>query len=661
MTANELRQKYLDFFKSKGHAIISSASLIPDNDPSTLFSGSGMQAMVPYLLGEKHPLGMKITDSQKCFRSQDMDEVGDNRHTTFFEMLGNWSLGDYFKEEQIEWIFEFLTKGIGLDPNRIYVSVFRGDEKLRIPRDIEAVNYWKEQFAKINIEAKDIDFAERDGMQGGKIFFYDINKNWWARVMNPEEMPVGEPGGPDSEMFWDFGEQLKIHENSLYKDQQCHINCDCGRFLEIGNNVFMQYIKTEKGFELLPKGNIDFGGGLERILAAKNDTPDIFVTDLFSPLISKVEELTRKEYKGNEYGFRVIVDHIKAATMILGDEKGMAPSNVGAGYFLRRLIRRAVRYGKQLGINNIFTFKVAEEVIKIYQEAYPELKKNKEFIIDQLGKEEEKFLETLEKGLKEFEKMKPKLTPLPSSVKSSTRSGFVDVGALSGDDLFNLYSTYGFPIELSLEEIKKLYKAFNIEKGIEILELPKDDEERFLRQFHESLQKHQELSRTASAGMFKGGLADASEETIKYHTAAHLMLEALRQVLGKHVTQKGSNITPERLRFDFSHSEKMTPEQIKRVEEIVNEQIQKDLPVVCEEMSLDEAKAAGAMGVFESKYGEKVKVYSIGNSSTGSEPPFSREICGGPHAERTGVLGKFRIQKEESSSSGVRRIKAVLE
>jgi len=613
MTANELRTKYLEFFKSKGHAIIPSASLIPDNDPTTLFSGSGMQSMVPYLLGEKHPLGTKISDSQKCFRAQDMDEVGDNRHTTFFEMLGNWSLGDYFKKEQIEWIFEFLTKEIGLDPNRIYVSVFRGDEKLSIPRDTEAVNYWKEQFAKVNIEAKDVDFAERDGMQGGKIFYYNTKKNWWARVINPEEMPIGEPGGPDSEMFWDFGVQLKIHESSSYKDQPCHINCDCGRFLEIGNNVFMQYMKTEKGFELLPKGNIDFGGGLERILAAKNDNPDIFTTDLFTSLIGKIENLAGKEYKGNEYGFRVIADHIKAATFIMGDDKGITPSNTDQGYVIRRLIRRAVRYGKQLGINDIFIFKIAEGVIDIYQDVYPELKNNKDFIINQLVKEEEKFKETLEQGSREFERLEK----------------------ISGQDAFNLYQTYGFPFEMTKELAK--------EKGIEV------DEAGFL----EEMKKHQELSRTASAGMFKGGLADSSEATIKYHTAAHLMLAALRQVLGGHVIQKGSNITPERLRFDFTYAAKMTLEQIKQVEEIVNTKIKEDLPVSCEEMTLGEAKAKGAMGVFESKYGEKVKVYGIGQ--------FSNEICGGPHVERTGVLGKFKIAKEESSSAGVRRIKAILE
>ncbi|MFA5099026.1 MAG: alanine--tRNA ligase [Candidatus Paceibacterota bacterium] len=616
MSANEIRNLYLEFFKNHGHAIIPSASLIPENDPTTLFTGSGMQPMLNYLLGEKHPLGVRIADSQKCFRTQDMEEVGDNRHTTFFEMLGNWSLGDYFKKEQIGWIFEFLTKKIELDPGRIYVSVFRGDEKLGVSRDTEAVDYWKEQFAKVNIEAKDIDFAERDGMQGGRIFYYGTKKNWWARVINPEEMPIGEPGGPDSEIFWDFGPSTSSgqarHDPERF-GPVCHVNCDCGRFLEIGNNVFMQYIKTEKGFELLPKGNIDFGGGLERVAAAKNGNPDIFTTDLFAPLINKIEELSGNKYKGNEYSFRVIADHIKAATFILGDERGLAPSNAGAGYVLRRLIRRAVRNGFSLGIKEIFTSKIAEEAIKIYSEVYLELGKNKKFIINQLDKEENKFKETLEQGLKEFSRLEK----------------------ISGLDAFNLYQTYGFPFEITKELAK--------EKGIEINE----------EEFKNEMQKHQELSRTASAGMFKGGLADASEQTIKYHTAAHLMLAALRKVFGENVLQKGSNITSERLRFDFSHPEKMTPEQIKQVEDLVNEKIKADLPVVCEEMSLDEAKEKGAMGVFDSKYGERVKVYSIDT--------FSKEICGGPHVNRTSELGKFKIVKEESASAGVRRIKAVLE
>lgn len=614
MTANELRQKYLDFFKSKGHTIIPSASLVPENDPSTLFTGSGMQPMVPYLLGEKHPMGQRIADSQKCFRTQDIEEIGDNRHTMMFEMLGNWSLGDYFKKEQISWMFEFLTREIELDPKNIYITVFRGNDKLGIPRDSEAVESWKKEFSKIDIEAKDVDFAENKGMQGGRIFYYSEEKNWWSRVGVPNNMPLGEPGGPDSEMFWDFGAGLGIHEKSKYKDQACHVNCDCGRFLEIGNNVFMQYVKTKNGFELLPKGNIDFGGGLERLLAAKNGNPDIFLTDLFSFIIKKTEEISGKKYEESEEvkrSFRVIADHLKASVFLIGDE--VTPSNTERGYFLRRLIRRAIRYGKIIGIEKNFTKQIAEVVVEIYKNAYPEIENKKNKIFEELEKEEDKFRKTLTSGLKEFEKL----------------------SVITGKDAFNLYQTYGFPLEMT-EELAK-------EKNIAIDK----------KEFEEEFKKHQELSRTASAGMFKGGLADTSEATKKYHTAAHLMLSALRKVLGDGVFQKGSNITPERLRFDFSHPEKMTDEQKQEVEKIVNEIIQADMPIECEEMSLDEAKKQGAMGVFENKYGEKVKVYTIGS--------ISKEICGGPHITRTGELGKFKIQKEESSSAGVRRIKAILE
>jgi len=617
MTANELRTKYLEFFKSKGHTIIPSALLVPENDPTTLFTGSGMQPMVQYFLGEKHPMGTRITDSQKCFRAQDIEEVGDDRHTTFFEMLGNWSLGDYFKKEQISWMFEFLTEEIGLDSQKLYITVFRGNEELGIPRDSEAVDFWKKEFAKKGIAAEAVDFAERDGMQGGRIFYYDEKKNWWSRSGVPASMPVGEPGGPDSEMFWDFGEELKLHENSKFKDQSCHVNCDCGRFVEIGNNVFMQYKKTEKGFVSLPKGNIDFGGGLERLVAAQNNQHDIFKTDLFFPIIQKIEELSGKKYgqSAKAYDMQVIADHLKAATFLIAD--GVVPSNTGAGYVLRRLIRRAVRYGKIVGIENDLTANVANVVVGIYEKIYPELKNKQQVIFDELKKEEEKFRKTLENGLKIFNKL----------------------GNITGRDAFDLYATYGFPIELTLELAKK--------KNIIVNE----------KEFEEELKKHQDLSRTASAGMFKGGLQDSGEDAAKLHTATHLLLAALRQVLGNQVFQKGSNITPERLRLDFSHGEKMTPEQIKEVENLVNMAIEADLEVIREEMSLEQAKNSGAMGVFEAKYGKNVSVYSIVESAE----VVSREICGGPHAKRTGALGRFRIQKEEASSAGVRRIKAVLE
>jgi alanyl-tRNA synthetase len=621
MTANELRTKYLKFFESKGHAVIPSASLLPENDPTTLFTGSGMQPMVPYLLGEKHPQGLRVADSQKCFRAQDIEDVGDNRHTTMFEMLGNWSLGDYFKKEQIAWMFEFLTKEVGLDPRKLYISVFRGDEKLGIPRDNEAVGFWKDEFSKVGMEAVDVDFSERDGMQNGRIFYYN-EKNWWSRAGLPQNMPIGEPGGPDSEMFWDFGAGLKIHENSEYKNQPCHVNCDCGRFLEIGNNVFMQYIKTEKGFELLPQGNIDFGGGLERLVAAKEDTPDIFLTDLFDQIIRKVEEISGKKYDENDEAkrsFRVISDHLKAATFLIAD--GAVPSNTGSGYVLRRLIRRAVRYGKIIGIEKEFAVSIAEIVIRLYGDFYPELEKSKEKIFDELKKEEQKFVRTLEKGTREFERK------------------IVAKKTLDGVETFDLYQSYGFPLEL-IEEMA-------MEKGIEVDSTG----------FAEELKKHQEKSRTASSGMFKGGLQDSGEDTAKLHTATHLLLAALRTVLGNHVLQKGSNITAERLRFDFSHPEKMTAEQLQRVEDIVNAAIDAHFDVIREEMKLEEARKRGVMGVFEDKYLEDVIVYSIIDPKSRI---VSHEMCGGPHAKNTGELGKFKIVKEEASSAGVRRIKAIL-
>lgn len=622
MTASEIRKKYLEFFKSKGHAIVPSSPLVPENDPSTLFTGSGMQPMVPYLLGEKHPLGARIADAQKCFRAQDIEEVGDNRHTTFFEMLGNWSFGDYFKEEQIRWMFEFLTKEIGLDPNNLYITVFRGNEESGISRDNEAVALWKEEFRKAGIEARDVDFAERDGMQGGRIFYYPESKNWWSRSGVPANMPVGEPGGPDSEMFWDFGTDRKLHENSSFKDGPCHVNCDCGRFVEIGNNVFMQYVKTGKGFEQLPKGNIDFGGGLERLAAASLNEPDIFKTDLFAEILSMLESLSGKKYEDGAYSMRVIADHLKVATFLIAD--GVLPSNTERGYVLRRLIRRAVRYGKQIGIaGGLWTKDIAQIVIREYSEIYPQLEEKSGIIREEINKEEEKFARTLEQGERVLEKM------------------FAKAGGrrISGKEAFDLFQTYGLPLEMT-EELAK-------EKGFAV----------DMDSAREEFKKHQELSRTASAGMFKGGLADASEETKKLHTAAHLMLAALRKVLGDHVVQRGSNITSERLRFDFSHPEKMSAEQISEVERLVNEAIGKKLPVSWEEMPIEEAKEKGAMGVFESKYGERVKVYTAGIG----DDIVSKEICGGPHVENTGELGRFKIQKEESSSSGVRRIKAVLE
>lgn len=641
MTAQELREKYLKFFASKGHTIIPSASLVPENDPTTLFTSSGMQPMVPYLLGEKHPMGTRLVDSQKCFRAVDIEAVGDNRHTTMFEMLGNWSLGDYFKKEQIGWMFEFLTQDIGLDPKNLYVTVFRGDEVLKIPRDDEAVNIWQELFKDAGIDAGAVDFAEKNGMQDGRIFYYDVEKNWWSRSGVPNNMPLGEPGGPDSEMFWDFGAELQLHENSEFKDNPCHVNCDCGRFLEIGNNVFMQYVKTEQGFELLPKGNVDFGGGLERIVAAKNGDPDIFKTDLFTPIICKIEEISGKKYdeSASAYDMRVITDHLKAATFLIAD--GVVPSNTQQGYVLRRLIRRAIRYGHLLGIETNFTKQIAEVVIEMYGSHYPELKQNENKILEELEKEENKFRETLEKGLREFNRLKLRIE---LDYKQNSSWDYMMVGKCA----FSLYQTYGFPIEMFFEELDKR-------------EIPYiDDKEKAIEEFEKELKKHQELSRTASAGMFSGGLADAGEQTAKLHTATHLLLAALREILGPETYQKGSNITAERLRFDFNYPQKMTPEQIEKIEKLVNEKIQENLPVEMEEMKKEEALRKVKVSFDESKYGDTVKVYAIGSSAQG-ESPFSREVCGGPHAKATGELGSFKIKKEEASSAGIRRIKAVLE
>ena len=625
MTSHEIRKKYLEFFQSKGHTIIPSASLLPVNDPSTLFISSGMQPLIPYLLGEKHPGGKRLADSQKSFRCEDIEEVGDRRHSTFFEMLGNWSLGDYFKEEQLPWIYEFLTNELKFDPQQFYVSVFRGNKKIGVARDTKSARIWQEIFSQAGIKAKTVDHSERDGTRGGRIFYYPETKNWWSRSGTPDNMPVGEIGGPDSEVFYDLGAEFKLHENSSWRDQPCHINCDCGRFIEIGNSVFIEFEKTESGFKPLKQQNVDFGGGLERMAMIAQKQNSIYKTDLYINLLNKISQLVDgKKYHENMKPFEIIADHLKAATFIMGDDRGVAPANVDQGYLVRRLIRRAIRCGRELGITaSPWTAEIARIVIKDYESAYPELKRHANFITDELDKEEKKFMITLAKG--------------ESMIKG---------GKLNGEAAFNLFQTYGYPLELT-EEIAG-------ERGIT---LSRD----FPLEFKKAMAKHQALSRTASAGKFKGGLADSSEETKKLHTAAHLLLAALRQVLGDHVTQKGSNITAQRLRFDFSHKEKLTDEQKKSVTDLVNRAIQAGYEIKCGEMSLAKAKSCGAMGVFEDKYGGQVKVYTIGNPSTSSEPPFSREICGGPHADNTADLGKFKIIKETSSSAGVRRIKAVLE
>lgn len=664
-TSQELREKYLKFFESKGHKIVPSASLIPENDPTTLFTGSGMQPMVPYLLGEKHPLGTRITDSQKAFRAADIDDIGDNRHTTFFEMLGNWSLWDYFKKEQINWIWDFYVNELGLNPEKIYTSVYRGNQKFGIPRDDEAVQLWQEKFAEKWIDAKAVDMAEENGMQGGRIFYYNEKENWWSRAGIPENMPVGEPGGPDSEMFWDFGEELGLHEAWLEErkasgkyqaqDEHCHPACDCGRFLEFANNVFMQYKKTENGFEELTNKNIDFGGGLERIAVALTDTPDVFMGDLFDGIRGKIEELSGKKYGENEKetkAFRVIMDHLRVVTFLIGD--GAVPSNKDQGYFTRRMLRRAVRFARDLGIESWLSAEVAKVVIAEYGHHYTELVEQKDFIITEIENEEKQFLTTLEKGLREFEKMFPeyimKFTMTQDWIEVNKNNFWVSdkvVSDILGKELwFELLQTYGFPVEMTIELIEEKISSKNVRFDIE----------EFLKGFNEAFDAHKALSRAGAEQKFKGGLADASEATTELHTATHLLLAGLRKVLGNHVFQKGSNITAERLRFDFSHEEKMTPEQLQEVEDFVNHAISTGFEVTIEEMPKQEAMDRGVVGSFWEKYPEVVKVYTM---KTPTET-FSIELCGGPHVANSKDMGQFKIKKEEASSRGVRRIKAVL-
>lgn len=651
MTTNQIRQKYLDFFRKKAHEVVPSASLLPENDPTTLFTGSGMQPMVPYLLGESHPKGSKIADSQKCFRAQDIDEVGDNRHTTFFEMLGNWSLGDYFKEEQITWMWEFLIYELGLDPNQLYITCFTGSEELGIPKDEPAAQKWQELFASKGIDATIVENAEEEGMQGGRIFYYNEKKNWWSRSGVPQNMPEGEPGGPDAEMFWDFGEDLGLHEASPWKDQPCHVNCDCGRFMEIGNNVFMEYHKTASGFEKLKQQNVDFGGGLERIAAAYFNVSDIFKIDLFDGVRSTLEQLSGKKYGDNAddtMAFRVILDHMRAAVFLISD--GAFPSNKDQGYFTRRLVRRAIQFSTKLGITENFVKSASGSVIDTYKSAYPELEEKRAEIVGVLQKEEEKFRKALQRAEKQYQKIEGDIQKLLEglSSESADEAAYEKLAAISAD----LYQTHGLPFEIFLEFIEKL--GFGIDEHI------------LARAFENQFKKHQEVSRQGADQKFKGGLADHSEMSVKYHTATHLLHIALRRVLGEHVEQKGSNITPKRLRFDFSHPEKMTDEQKQQVEDLVNGAITKDYPVSWVEMKVDDAYKQSVIGFFPEKYDDVVKVYTVGDpdhpgNANPDDPTFSREICGGPHVEHTGVLGKFKITKEESCSAGVRRIKAILE
>ena len=622
MNAQQIRDKYLAFFKARSHQVIPRALLVPQDDPTTLFTGSGMQPLIIYLLGQDHPEGSRLVDSQTCLRAQDIDEVGDNRHTTFFEMLGNWSLGDYFKQEQLTWFFEFITNEIGLDPNRIYVSCYIGDKENNIPKDQESADIWKQLFKTKNIEASEVDIGSeadgyRLGTQDGRIFFYS-DKNWWCRVGRAELMPVGEPGGPDSEMFYIFPEV--IHDPKY--GQHCHPNCDCGRFIELGNSVFMEYQKTKDGFSKLPRKNVDFGGGLERISAAAIDSPDVFKISLLWPIIQKLEELSGKTYDNSTNSMRIIADHLRGAVFLAVD--GVVPSNKEQGYVMRRLIRRAVRFAFDIGIGTQLCEQLVPVITSLYETDFKEVKLRSKAFLDILTKEELLFRKTLSSGVKELAKFK----------------------SIKGNDVFKLYDTFGFPAELTIEEA--------MIKNIEV-------SDNWHQEFDKLMEQQKDRSRTASKGEFKGGLADHSSTSTKYHTATHLMYRALKTVLGESVIQRGSNITEERLRFDFSYDQKMTPQEIQQVEDIVNQQIKLDLPVSWREENAKKALASGVAGAFGDKYPDIVKVYTVGDPDG---KYFSREICGGPHVEHTGLLAEdskqFKITKEESSSSGVRRIKAVL-
>ncbi|MFA6338872.1 MAG: alanine--tRNA ligase [Candidatus Paceibacterota bacterium] len=608
MKSDEIRSRFLEFFKKRGHAIIPSASLVPENDPSVLFTTAGMQPLVPYLLGEKHPAGNKLADVQKCIRTQDIDEVGDNTHDTFFEMLGNWSLGDYFKKDAIKWSYEFLTskeEGLGLDPKRLYITVFEGDENA--PQDTESEEIW------INA-----------GIPKNRIYTLPASKNWWSAGENG-------PCGPDTEMYYDITPEglgdLSFEEFAKADEEQ--------KVIEIWNDVFMEYLKKDgKVVGKLNQQNVDTGAGLERMATVLQKKDNVFDTDLFEPIMKKIDELASVD---NLRARRIVADHIRTSTFVIAD--GVTPSNTDRGYILRRLLRRAVRYADVLNIKNGGLSEISETVIEKYKHVYPNLEEEKNKIKSEINREEEKFRQTLERAIKEFDKSEWRGIP---DEKIPNRGAFSGHAAkvLPGEIVFNLYQSYGLPIELT-EELAK-------EKGLLV---SRED-------FNRRMSEHQELSRTGAEKKFKGGLADTSEISVKYHTATHMLNAALRQVLGDHIMQKGSNITVERLRFDFSHPQKVTPEELKKVEDIVNQKIKEALPVTYQEIPKEEAEKTGAIHAFGEKYGDMVKVYTIGNEELGI---FSREFCGGPHVSNTSELGSFKITKEEAVSAGVRRIKAVLE
>jgi len=630
MKAEEILNRYITFFESRAHHKTQNAPLVPVNDPTTLYVGSGMQALLPYLLGEPHPSGKRLVNVQSCFRSQDIEEIGDNRHTTFFRMLGNWSLGDYFKKEQLSWIFTFLTdqkEGLGLDPQRLFVTVFVGNNA--VPKDVESTGIWQELFKNVGIDAR----------ENERIFAYDVEKNWWSRSGPPEKMPAGEPGGPDSEVFYDFGDE-SIHQNSPWRDEKCHVNCDCGRYIEVANSVFMQYQKEGDGsFKELPQKNVDFGGGLERFLQAVDHQPDVFKTSLLYPIVQSINEHLIKSHK---YGsdapitkaYRLITDHIVASSFIIAN--GVEPSNKDRGYLLRRLIRRAATQNYLWGDKKSLSL-IVDTIIEQYFATDPKLAEAKQQIKDALVEEESKFYRALDTGIKEWgkwveEKINQTVIPEKTAFGQSGK-----LSPLSAEKLFDLYQSYGLPLEV----MKEITNGNLDEDG-----------------FNELVKKHQDSSRTAGAGMFKGGLADHSEQTVMGHTATHLMHQALRDVFGNQLHQTGSNITTERVRFDFNHDERLSEEEIGQVEDIVNERINENLPVHFELIDTKEAHKLGAIGLFMDTYGEKSKIYFIGPKEGSVNKAYSIEFCGGPHVDFTGVLKSFKIIKQDNLGKGQKRLYA---
>lgn len=618
MTAQQIIEKYISFFEARGHKRIPGAPLVPENDPTTLFTSSGMQPLVPYLLGEPHPEGTRLVDIQNVFRAVDIEEVGDDRHTTFYRMIGNWSLGDYFKNEQLPWVWEFLTKELGIDPKKLFVTVFAGNED--VEKDEESIAIWKKLFSEVGIDAK----------EGERIFPYGVEKNWWSRSGTPSQMPPGEPGGPDSEIFYDFGPELKLHENSKWKNEKCHPNCDCGRYWEICNSVFMQYKKQVDGtLASLSKPNVDFGGGLERIIGATEHQPDMFMTSLFKPTIEKIEQQTGKPYNEHKKHMQIVADHLGGSMAMIA--AGVIPANKERGYILRRLLRRSFDHvwglKRQVDITPIL-----ETIVDQYKDTDPELVEKFEQIKLTILTELQAYERTLGNAKKLIEK---------DLIKQGVKLGddLMGVVEISAETAFKAMSSFG----LSPTQLRSLGYIF--------------DEQAFA----EKMEEHQNLSRTASAGKFKGGLADQQENTIKGHTATHLLQQAIRDMLGTHVHQTGSNITTDRLRFDFNYDKKLTDQQLQQLEQTVNEKIKEDLPVHFEMLPLQKAKEIGAIGLFDEKYSDTVKVYIIGGSGKeGDYNAYSKEFCGGPHVPHTGVIQSFTITKQESPGLGQQRIYAVV-